>query len=206
MQLNSVSSYDDVLNRVAIAFRAQQGNRPPAREVVQALIQAEKAAKRDHRTIPFEAVAGQWRLCFTANRGARQTGDRIVGRGWYMPGAVPAQIGFFPDPDRATSDTGTITNQINLAGITLQFSGVCRARGRKNIVVFDFLNLQLKVFGRSLFQQEVRGGQAKAEDVLSGNVQSLPFFAFFMATEHFIAARGRGGGLAIWVKMPDIQL
>jgi len=31
-------------------------------------------------------------------------------------------------------------------------------------------------------------------------IAKLPFFAFFLVTEDFIAARGRGGGLALWVK------
>ena len=31
-------------------------------------------------------------------------------------------------------------------------------------------------------------------------IAKLPFFAFFLITENLIAARGRGGGLALWIK------
>jgi hypothetical protein len=199
MQLNSVP-YVDVLERVAIATRSRTGDRPAAPEVVRALVEAEKAAKHQHLVLPFEAMAGQWRLGFTAGRTARQTGSGISGRGFYIPKAIPAYIGFYPDSNGDDRQTGTITNQVKMAGVTLQFSGVCRYLGRRNIVAFDFLQLELKTFGRSLVQKEVRGGLIKAEDVRSGSIKNLPFFAFFAATEHLIAARGRGGGLAIWIK------
>lgn len=190
----------DVLEQVAIAATSRRVKRPAASEVVRALVEAEKAAKQQHLGLPFAAFAGAWRLCFTAGRTARQTGDIISGRGFYIPRVVPAQIGFYPDAAGDNSQTGTITNQVQVAGVTLQFSGVCRYLGRKNIVVFDFLQLDVKPFGRSLLQKEIRGGSIKADDVRSGTVKNLPFFAFFAASDRFIAARGRGGGLAIWVK------
>ncbi|MBF2079234.1 MAG: hypothetical protein IGR76_12120 [Synechococcales cyanobacterium T60_A2020_003] len=199
MQVNSTPSYLEVLERAAIAYRTHQRDRPSSQEVVQALVAAEKAAKREHLVLPFDAMAGQWRLCFTAGRAAHQKENTILGRGWYLPQGVPAHISFYPDGTMG-DQAGTITNQITLAGLTLQFSGVCRYLGRKNIVAFDFVKLQIQVLGRSLWQTDVRGGTARVEDVLSGMVQKLPFFAFFAATENFIAARGRGGGLAIWVK------
>ena len=31
----------------------------------------------------------------------------------------------------------------------------------------------------------------------------LPFFAFFAVTDSFLAARGRGGGLAMWLKQSE---
>lgn len=199
MQLNSVS-YGDVLERAAIAYGAQARERPAASEVVRALVEAEKAAKHQRLVLPFESLVGSWRLCFTAGRAAHQTGDTILGRGFYLPRVIPAQIGFYPDAEGGDRQTGTVTNQIKLAGLTLQFSGVCRYLGRKNIVAFDFLQLELNVLGRSLLKQEVRGGLIKADDVRSGAVKNLPFFAFFAASDRFIAARGRGGGLAIWIK------
>ncbi|MBE9256152.1 hypothetical protein IQ228_01760, partial [Dolichospermum sp. LEGE 00246] len=31
-------------------------------------------------------------------------------------------------------------------------------------------------------------------------IAKLAFFAFFLVTEDMIAARGRGGGLALWIR------
>ena len=60
--------------------------------------------------------------------------------------------------------------------------------------------MQLRLFGRAVYSGEFRGGKATATDFSAQSIRTLPFFAFFLVTEDFIAARGRGGGLALWVK------
>jgi len=58
--------------------------------------------------------------------------------------------------------------------------------------------MQLSVFDRAVYSGEFRGGKEK--EIYDQPIAKLPFFAFFLVTEDFIAARGRGGGLALWVK------
>ncbi len=53
---------------------------------------------------------------------------------------------------------------------------------------------------RVVYNQPIRSGKVESEDFYNQPIAKLPFFAFFLVTENFIAARGRGGGLAIWVK------
>ncbi|MEY3298237.1 MAG: hypothetical protein RLZZ597_1497, partial [Cyanobacteriota bacterium] len=43
-------------------------------------------------------------------------------------------------------------------------------------------------------------GRVGADHFPSTPIAKLPFFAFFAATDQYLAARGRGGGLALWVK------
>jgi hypothetical protein len=121
-----------------------------------------------------------------------------VGRGWYVPKLVPAQISFHTPQ---SSDEIEIGNQIQVGSLRLKFTGAARYLGKKNLLAFDFTEMQISLADRILHQREVRGGKAKAAEFSTRSIATLPFFAFFAVTEEFIAARGRGGGLALWRRL-----
>jgi len=79
-------------------------------------------------------------------------------------------------------------------------TGPAQYLGKKNLLAFGFTHIQLCLFGRAIFSRELRGGKATAIDFYHQSIAKLPFFAFFLITEDLIAARGRGGGLALWVR------
>jgi len=187
-----------VLDEAAQAFRTGEGSRPEAIALVEALLQAETTAKQQHLTYPFSALEGQWRLGFTTGVQKRKRGGIRLTRGFYLPGFVPAYISFYPEGDTLM---GEIRNQISLAGVTLTLTGPCRYPGKKNLLVFDFTQMEVRVGDRPLYQGPIRGGIAKGQEFAEKTVAKLPFFAFFRITDSYIAARGRGGGLAIWVRM-----
>jgi hypothetical protein len=95
-ELTSTASPDFVatLARAAAAFRDKRSDRPKAKEVVNALLKAERAAKQQRLTYPLESLLGGWRLCFTAPRQAHLKGGTALGKGFYMPQIAPAQISF----------------------------------------------------------------------------------------------------------------
>ena len=70
-------------------------------------------------------------------------------------------------------------------------------------MAFDFTEFQFWGGDRLLFKKAFRGGQAKIEAFEDLPVAKLPFFAFFLINEDLIAARGRGGGLALWIRDAD---
>ena len=75
VDLTSQASPDfvSVLSLAATAYQGQRNNRPSAEVVVNALVQAEKAAKQQRVTYPFESLVGRWRLCFvTGTRKVRK--------------------------------------------------------------------------------------------------------------------------------------
>ncbi|BAY27539.1 hypothetical protein NIES2100_73640 [Calothrix sp. NIES-2100] len=45
-----------------------------------------------------------------------------------------------------------------------------------------------------------RSGKVPSGDFYNQPIAKLPFFAFFVITKDFIAARGRGSGLALWIR------
>jgi hypothetical protein len=194
-----------VLVQAAKAYGKKRGDRPAAKAVVEALLQAEKAAKQQRLTYPFEALDGQWRLCFTTGTRKAKRGGIVAGKGFYLPKLTPAFISFAAASESETNEAeakaqGTIGNQIQLAGVQLCLTGVCRYEGKKNLLAFDFTQMQIFAFNRSLYTGSIRGGKAQAEQFDQQPLSKLPFFSFFLVTDALIAARGRGGGLALWIR------
>lgn len=213
-------SFADLLYQVAT--QPSSGDRPAPQEVVQALLQAEKATKQSRTLYPITDVVGKWRLCFaTGTKRVRQRAGIVLGPGFYLPKWVPAYLEFEPSPpspqlppapELAPSSHSTnhptatnlgqnltIANQLQVGLVSLRLTGPARYLSKKNLLAFDFLYLQVKVLGQTLYKGNFPSPQrGKAFDELP--IGQLPFFAFFAVTDHYIAARGRGGGLALWVR------
>lgn len=183
----------------ASAFRDRNGDRPSTKAVVNALLQAEKAAKQQRLVYPPESLLGQWRLCFTAPRQAHLRNGIALGKGFYVPQIAPAQISFTATPTDASLAKVEIGNQIQFGPLLFKLTGPTQYLGKKNLLAFDFTHMQISLFSRIAYSGEFRGG-TKAVDFYHQSIAKLPFFSFFLITEDFIAARGRGGGLALWVK------
>lgn len=101
---------------------------------------------------------------------------------------------------QAVDNLGQIANQVNWGGLSLSLTGPARCWPKKNIMVFDFTRLQVKAFGKTLYNGFIRGGQASEQDFWSEHVRTQAFFAYFLVHDQALAARGRGGGIALWVK------
>ena len=52
-------------------------------------------------------------------------------------------------------------------------------------------------------EQAASAGQGRVEKAAPGGRKANPFFKFVAAQDGFIAARGRGGGLALWSRHAD---
>ncbi len=166
--------------------------------MVTALQAAEVSARREKLMIPFESLIGEWRLCFaTGAKKDKQRGGIKLGSGFYFPKVTPASIAFTSD---VGSSTGTATNRLVVAAVQFQFTGPCRYPGKKNLLAFDFTQIQIKILGVTVYQGKIRSGKRGGKDFGELSIAQLPFFAFFWASTHGIAARGRGGGLALWVR------
>jgi hypothetical protein len=68
----------------------------------------------------------------------------------------------------------------------------------KNILAFDFTRITVKLLGKTVYQGFIRGGEAREAEFFSLSVAKQAFFAYFLVEDGIIAARGRGGGLALW--------
>ncbi|GAB4381578.1 MAG: hypothetical protein Kow00121_40430 [Elainellaceae cyanobacterium] len=200
------SDFATTLKQVVLSYRDsnQRSVRPNTQAVVAALLQAEKAVKKQRLQYSPDALLGTWQLCFTAPRNAHLQGDRVIGRGFYVPQIIPAQISFQAGASQVETSQEmpvAIGNQLRVGGLVLQLTGPARYAA-KNLLAFDFTQWQLCLLGRTLLHGTMRGGKAHTPSFGEQPIGKLPFFAFFWITEDCIAARGRGGGIALWLKVP----
>lgn len=172
--------------------------RPEAKAVVAALLAAEQQTKKQRQQIAPEALLGTWRLRFTAPKQPAYKTKQPSGKGFYLPRLAAATLAFSRDAD--TADRLTIQNQLQVGPLKLRFTGPAKFLPKKNLLAFDFVRVQLWVGNLPLVNLSLRGKVAKDSSFAATPVGQLPFFAFFAAEDDYVAARGRGGGLALWVK------
>jgi hypothetical protein len=173
----------DILSRVATV------DRPATSAVIEALLVTEKAQKKSPVPIPFAAIEGTWQLRFAS--GAKKTKRGLkLGKGYYLPSWIYAAISF--------EAPGNIRNQLRLGGLEIRFTGPCRPHNKQNILAFDFTQLQVLLGEKVLYSRSI--AKYPVEEFGARAIGKLPFFVFLWAGEKAIAARGRGGGLAMWVK------
>jgi len=151
----------------------EDNNRPPVSQLLEFLLSKEKNNKKTKENLTFEALVGTWRLYFiTGTQKAKKRAGIVLG----------------------------ISNQIVLGAVKLSVSGPVKFFPKTRLLAFDFTRLNLTLFNRSLYSGFIRNGQVSEANFYQESIKKQAFFAYFLITETMIAARGRGGGLALWVK------
>lgn len=202
VDLTSKATFDSVtvLSQTAAAYRGHRGTVPSPEILVDALLKAEKSAKQQRSTDPFESLLGKWQLCFaTGTKKVRERGGIVLGKGLYVPKFIKIHVSFNATLEQ-DSDRGGICNQVELGPMLLNLTGPVQYFSKKNLLAFDFNQMLISLFGRVIYNRPMRSGKVQTEDFYDQPIAKLPFFAFFLVTEDFIAARGRGGGLAFWIR------
>ncbi len=196
---HSPSDFITSLSRAATAYR--EGSPVPAAElVVNALLEAEKTAKLQKLNYPFESLNGKWRLCLaTGTKKVKNRGGIILGKGWYVPKFTKIHLCFNTNEVKALG-TGEIANQVQLGAILFKLTGPIKYLGKKNLLAFDFIQMQISLFSWMFVNKPISSDKVEIEDFDDQPIAKLAFFAFFLVTEDLIAARGRGGGLALWIR------
>ncbi len=85
-----------------------------------------------------------------------------------------------------------IQNSINLGLLNIIFRGSAELKGLRPLLTFYFEELKISISNFPIFNKELK----KPED------KKMPFFSLIgiSTKDKWMCARGRGGGLAIWVK------
>lgn len=178
-----------------LARAAGMNDRPASPDVITALLQAEKTTKKQRINFPESALIGSWRLRFaTGTRRAKGRSGIVLGTGFYWPQWVPAGVAF-----EATDRGLGIRNRVQVGVVQIDLTGPARYLGKKNLLAFDFVQMQVKILDRVVYSGAFPG-RKRTRDFERYPIADLPFFAFFSASDRYLAARGRGGGLALWVK------
>lgn len=178
---------------------------PPPATTIAALLQVEKAAKQHRHSYPLAALLGDWQLGFTTTgKVTLRQGVVTQSRGFYLPRLIQAQISFIPVPPPPESPgiepDLAMRNQLRMGPLSFQVEGPARYLAPRNLLAFDVNRAQLRVGGLPLYQGAFPNRRAQTGSFQNCPLAQLPFFSFFWVTSTAIAARGRGGGLAIWVR------
>ena len=85
-----------------------------------------------------------------------------------------------------------IENSIIFGLLKITFTGSAKLRGLRPLLAFYFKELKISISNFQIFNKELK----KPED------KKMPFFSLvgISTKDNWLCARGRGGGLAIWVK------
>ncbi len=175
---------------------------PAAKDILSALIAAEKDSHRHKPQYQFEQLLGSWRLCFIngTNKSRSQFGN-VLKNGFYLPSFTPIKIAYsLPRSAQENLNQGRVVNTISVGLIQFTIEGPCKFIEKKNILAFDFTYLTMFVLGAKIYTQNIRGGQDSEASFFSQSINKQAFFSYFLVTDQLIAARGRGGGLALWQK------
>lgn len=183
---------------------------PDAGEVVEELLDWEKLAKKQKVPYRFEQLEGAWRLCWI-------TGEKQRGRSLNLTQmklaqtllrVIPIQLVYRPLPDfeeleREKFEAGEVENRIQIGLFTLVVFGPAKHLKSNSIIAFDFTTMQVKFFNKILFSTLIRNGENRNARFYGAPIRELAFFNYFLVQDHLIAARGRGGGLALWGRINE---
>jgi len=85
-----------------------------------------------------------------------------------------------------------IKNSINFGLLKISFIGIAELKGLRPLLTFYFEELKISISNFQIFDKKLK----KPDD------KKIPFFSMvgISPKDKWLCARGRGGGLAIWVK------
>ena len=183
-------------DRLISQFKTPTSPPVPGEQLIADLLAVEKQARYHPPADNFAQLLGSWQLRFvTGTKKVRQRTGVVLGSGQYLPSWVGITLAY--EADSAT--TGRMINRVSLGGLTLIVSGPCRWQSPRNLLAFDFTRLEIKLGRLRLFQGFLGKGAEREARFFQSSIGKQAFFVFFLIEERVIAARGKGGGLAIWV-------
>ena len=77
-------------------------------------------------------------------------------------------------------------------------TGPVKFYAKTNILAFDFTQIKVSVSGFNLYTGYIRNGKNREADFCQQSIKEQAFFTYFLVNNSCIAARGKGGGLALW--------
>ena len=147
------------------------------------LLQLEGHARRSGSGVEAQALQGCWKLELVWPKGQQRAS---AFSGWLLRG-LSARLEIGVDREGLL-----LSNAVNLGAVELRFRGRGRLEGKRPLLLFSFEQLQLSLGGWRLVERSL---PAPAP-------QRMPFFALIHRDPSgWLAARGRGGGLALWQLM-----
>lgn len=180
-----------------LAVEAQQNKaagQPNGQDLVAALQATEKKARTVDYT--FSDLSGTWRLAFiTGTKKTRQQAGVALGAGRYLPKLIKIQL----DYQAIDHEQGHVQNSVALGQLKLTLLGPLKFWSNARCLAFDFTQIQIHIGAFRLYQGRIKP-EATDQEFYQLPLKEQAFFKYFWVTKTGIAARGRGGGLALWYR------
>ncbi len=175
---------------------------PTSEAVVEGLIEAEKAAKQTKTTYSYSQLLGNWRLGFiTGTKKTRKRAGVVLGAGKFVPKLVKIQLSY--SQLETSEEKGHVENSVEFGLLKIVLTGPVLFWSKKNILAFDFTKMQLFLSKLKFYEGYIRGRKDREDSFYKQTLKQQAFFSYFLIQDSYIAARGRGGGLALWVKSKE---
>ena len=150
----------------------------------------EQDARRTGLSVRASQLSARWNL--------DQVFDRTGRSGGAGQSAILRAVGACLILEHQNKDESNtillVSNQVRLGPMVLRFEGDGALVGQRPLLQFRFKTLVIKFGERTLHQRQISPQPAS----------KMPFFALIKIDNHqgLLAARGRGGGLALWKRQP----
>lgn len=193
---------------VQSAIQTSPASQPTPSTLVNTLIHLEKTEKKAKTTTHYKQLIGQWRLWFiTGTKKTRQRAGVMLGAGRYLPQWLKICLSYTRNDDLTLTDAeaGNVENSVSIAGLNLTLTGRTKFFPKQKLLAFDFTEITVKILGKVIYSGSIRQGKASREKFYQDPIKKQAFFRYFLIEEDCIAARGRGGGLALWRKEETIN-
>lgn len=190
---------------VKTAISENKNSRPTPDKLVPALVNLEKTAKKETESVSYQKLLGHWQLWFiTGTKKARKRSGIVLGAGRYLPSWIKISLFYSQNNEINLPDAeaGKVQNSVQIAGLHFTLSGPTKFFPKKKLLAFDFTEMQVSLLGKPIYSGYIRGGKKRSETFYQQPLKQQAFFRYFLLEENLIAARGRGGGLAIWRRNP----
>lgn len=186
-----------IVEQIPIALNSKQ-KLPGAADVVASLLELEKVKHREN-SLTLADLLGTWDLRFiTGTKKTRAKAGVVLGAGKYITRLIKIQISY--QSEHPKSNIGRVVNSVKLAGMQLSLTGPIEFLPQKRILAFDFIYLNIAIAGLNLYDGYVKNGLQRETKFYERSLKERAFFKYFLIKDNVIAARGKGGGLALWCR------
>ena len=152
------------------------------------LKELEKNTRIEGSGIEFESLLGLWKFNSVWKQGS-DTEDSISST---LLQVLSASLELKKDRQNAEEEKFTIANAIKFGLLTLRFSGYANLERKQPLLPFSFDCIQIKLASLTILKRSLPAPHQNKK----------PFFVLIAIDPNgkWLSARGKGGGLALWVK------
>ena len=147
----------------------------------------EKNSQKNGSGIVYEELLGIWKFQYVWGKGS----DEIKNIPSSILQVLSAKLEL-KKKNKQDQPNFEINNSINLGLLNIIFIGSAELKGLRPLLTFYFEKLRINIGKFPIFDKQLQ----KPKD------KKMPFFSLIgiSTKDKWMCARGRGGGLAIWVK------